>query len=252
MKRVMKEDSNTVDFGHARVKRGEKSGLVREVFSEVSETYDLFNDIASLGLHRIWKKYALWLLNLKSGETLLDVASGSGDLAIKATKLVKPAGTVVMCDINDRMLEHGRNRCLDEGKLIPLVKANAENLPFVDNSFDKLTIGFGLRNITDKTKALNEFKRVLRPGGKALILEFSQMSDGNPMKKVYEWYSYNILPRLGELTAGKSGPYTYLVESIREYPVPDQISKLLKSVGFSSVRFQPLFPGGVTVHQVTK
>ena len=183
---------------------------------------------------------------------LLDVASGSGDLAIKATELVKPAGTVVMCDINDRMLEYGRNRCLDEGKLIPLVKANAENLPFVDNSFDKLTIGFGLRNITDKTKALHEFKRVLRPGGKALILEFSQMSDGNPMKKVYEWYSYNILPRLGELTAGKSGPYTYLVESIREYPVPDQISELLKSVGFSSVRFQPLFPGGVTVHQVTK
>ena len=180
---------------------------------------------------------------MKSGETLLDVASGSGDLAIKATELVKPAGTVVMCDINDRMLEHGRNRCLDEGKLIPLVKANAENLPFVDNSFDKLTIGFGLRNITDKTKALQEFKRVLRPGGKALILEFSQMSDGNPMKKVYDWYSYNILPRLGELTAGKSGPYTYLVESIREYPGPDQISELLKSVGFSSVRFQPLVPG---------
>ena len=149
---------------------------------------------------------------------MLDVASGSGDLAIKATELVKPAGTVVMCDINDRMLEHGRNRCLDEGKLIPLVKANAENLPFMDDSFDKLTIGFGLRNITDKTKALNEFKRVLRPGGKALILEFSQMSDGNPMKKVYDWYSYNILPKLGELTAGKSGPYTYLVESIREYP----------------------------------
>ena len=189
---------------------------------------------------------------MKSGETLLDVASGSGDLAIKATELVKPAGTVVMCDINDRMLEHGRNRCLDEGKLIPLVKANAESLPFMDNSFDKLTIGFGLRNITDKTKALNEFKRVLRPGGKALILEFSQMSEGNPMKKVYDWYSYNILPKLGELTAGKSGPYTYLVESIREYPGPDQISELLKSVGFSSVRFQPLFPGGVTVHQVTK
>ena len=230
MKIVMKEDSNTVDFGHSRVKRGEKSGLVREVFSEVSETYDLFNDIASLGFHRIWKKYALWLLNLKSG----------------------PAGTVVMCDINDRMLEHGRDRCLDEGKLIPLVKANAESLPFMDNSFDKLTIGFGLRNITDKTKALSEFKRVLRPGGKALILEFSQMSDGNPMKKVYDWYSYNILPRLGELTAGKSGPYTYLVESIREYPVPDQISEVLRSVGFSSVRFQPLFPGGVTVHQVTK
>ena len=159
MKIVMKEDSNTVDFGHARVKRGEKSGLVREVFSEVSETYDLFNDIASLGFHRIWKKYALWLLNLKSGETLLDVASGSGDLAIKATELVKPAGTVVMCDINDRMLEHGRNRCLDEGKLIPLVKANAESLPFVDNSFDKLTIGFGLRNITDKTKALQRVQK---------------------------------------------------------------------------------------------
>ena len=142
--------------------------------------------------------------------------------------------------------------CLDEGKLIPLVRANAESLPFMDNSFDKLTIGFGLRNVTDKTSALNEFKRVLRPGGKALILEFSQMSEGNPMKKAYDWYSYNILPKLGELTAGKSGPYTYLVESIREYPSPSQISELLKSVGFSSVRFQPLFPGGVTVHQVTK
>ncbi len=248
----MQEDKNSVDFGHARVKHSEKSGLVREVFSEVSETYDLFNDVASLGFHRIWKKYAIWLLNLKSGETLLDVASGSGDLAIAATGLVKPAGAVVMCDINDKMLEHGRSRCLDEGKVIPLVKANAENLPFMDDSFDKLTIGFGLRNITDKTRALKEFKRVLRPGGKALILEFSQMSESNPIKKVYDWYSYNILPKLGELTAGKSGPYTYLAESIREYPGPYQISELLKSVGFSSVRYQPLFPGGVTVHQVTK
>ena len=248
----MKENIDTVDFGHIRVKHGEKSGLVREVFSEVSETYDLFNDVASLGFHRIWKKYAIWLLNLKSGETLLDVASGSGDLAIKATELVIPAGTVVMCDINDRMLEHGRNRCLDQGRLIPLVKADAESLPFLDDSFDKLTIGFGLRNITDKTRALKEFKRVLRPGGKALILEFSQMSEGNPIKKAYDWYSFNILPKLGELTAGKSGPYSYLVESIREYPVPDHISELLKSVGFSSVRFQPLFPGGVTIHQVTK
>ncbi|MDA9689228.1 class I SAM-dependent methyltransferase [Betaproteobacteria bacterium] len=248
----MKEDNNTVDFGHTRVKQGEKSGLVREVFSEVSETYDLFNDIASLGFHRIWKKYTIWLLNLRSGETLLDVASGSGDLAIKATELVKPAGTVVMCDINDRMLEHGRNRCLDEGRLIPLVKANAESLPFMDDSFDKLSIGFGLRNITEKKRALKEFKRVLRPGGKAIILEFSQMSEDNPIKKVYDWYSYSILPKLGELTAGKSGPYSYLVESIREYPGPNQISELLKSVGFSSVRFQPLFPGGVTVHQVTK
>ncbi|MDA9719324.1 class I SAM-dependent methyltransferase [Betaproteobacteria bacterium] len=248
----MKEDKNSVDFGHTRVKHGEKSGLVREVFSEVSETYDLFNDVASLGFHRIWKKYAIWLLNLKSGEILLDVASGSGDLAITASELVKPAGAVVMCDINDRMLEHGRDRCLDEGKLIPLVKANAESLPFMDDSFDKLTIGFGLRNITDKVRALKEFKRVLRPGGKALILEFSQMSEGNPIKKAYDWYSYNILPKLGELTAGKSGPYTYLVESIREYPGPNQISELLKTVGFSSVRFQPLFPGGVTVHQVIK
>ena len=248
----MKEDKNRVDFGHTRVKHSEKSGLVREVFSEVSETYDLFNDVASLGFHRIWKKYAIWLLNLKSGETLLDVASGSGDLANTANELVKPAGAVVMCDINDRMLENGRSRCIDEGKVIPLVKANAESLPFMDNCFDKLTIGFGLRNITDKARALREFKRVLRPGGKALILEFSQMSESNPIKKVYDWYSYNILPKLGELTAGKSGPYTYLVESIREYPGPDQISELLKSVGFSSVRFQPLFPGGVTVHQVTK
>ena len=248
----MKDDKNRVDFGHARVKHSEKSGLVREVFSEVSETYDLFNDVASLGFHRIWKKYAIWLLNLKSGEILLDVASGSGDLAITATELVKPAGAVVMCDINDRMLENGRSRCIDEGKVIPLVKANAESLPFMDNCFDKLTIGFGLRNITDKARALREFKRVLRPGGKALILEFSQMSESNPIKKVYDWYSYNILPKLGELTAGKSGPYTYLVESIREYPGPDQISELLKSVGFSSVRFQPLFPGGVTVHQATK
>ncbi|MAF81444.1 MAG: bifunctional demethylmenaquinone methyltransferase/2-methoxy-6-polyprenyl-1,4-benzoquinol methylase UbiE [Proteobacteria bacterium] len=248
----MKEDIDTVDFGHIRVKHGEKSGLVREVFSEVSETYDLFNDVASLGLHRLWKKYAIWLLNLRSGEHLLDVASGSGDLAIKATEMVGPSGTVVMCDINERMLEQGRNRCLDQGRLIPLVKADAESLPFMDDSFDKLTIGFGLRNITDKTRALKEFKRVLRPGGKALILEFSQMSEGNPVKKVYDWYSFNILPKLGELTAGKSGPYTYLVESIREYPVPNQISELLKSVGFSSVRLQPLFPGGVTVHQVTK
>lgn len=248
----MKEDIDTVDFGHIRVKHGEKSGLVREVFSEVSETYDLFNDVASLGLHRLWKKYAIWLLNLRSGEHLLDVASGSGDLAIKATEMVGPSGTVVMCDINERMLEQGRNRCLDQGRLIPLVKADAESLPFLDDSFDKLTIGFGLRNITDKTRALKEFKRVLRPGGKALILEFSQMSEGNPVKKVYDWYSFNILPKLGELTAGKSGPYTYLVESIREYPVPNQISELLKSVGFSSVRLQPLFPGGVTVHQVTK
>ena len=114
----MKEDKNNVDFGHTRVKHSEKSGLVREVFSEVSDTYDLFNDVASLGFHRIWKKYAIWILNLKSGETLLDVASGSGDLAITATELVKPAGAVVMCDINDRMLEHGRSRCLDEGKII--------------------------------------------------------------------------------------------------------------------------------------
>ena len=248
----MKKNNDTVDFGHGRVETGKKSRLVREGFSEVSESYDLFNDIASMGMHRLWKKYAIWLLNLKSGESMLDVAAGSGDLAIRALEFVQPTGTVVMCDINDSMLEQGRNRCLNLGKLIPVVKADAESLPFKDESFDKLSIGFGLRNVTNKEKALKEFRRVTRIGGKVLILEFSDMSTSNPLKKVYDWYSYNIMPRLGELTAGKSSPYKYLVESIREYPTPDEIANMLKEAGFSSVRTQFIFPGGVTIHQVKK
>ena len=248
----MKKNNDTVDFGHSRVKTAEKNNLVREVFSEVSARYDFFNDVASLGLHRIWKNYAVWLMNLKSGETLLDVATGSGDLALKASEIINPSGHVVMCDINEKMLEEGRNRCLDSGKIIPLLKADAESLPFKNDYFDKVSIGFGLRNVTNKISALKEFKRVIRPGGKALILEFSDMAPANPLKKIYDWYSYRVIPRLGELTAGTGSPYKYLVESIREYPPPEEVSEMLLSVGFCSVRYQSLFPGGVTIHQATK
>ena len=236
-----------VDFGFKKVKTNEKVKLVRNVFSDVAKNYDLFNDIASFGLHRVWKKYAIWLANIRPNDKVLDIASGTGDLAIELTKKLNKSGSVVMTDINSEMLYEGKNKLLDAGYIIPSVISNAEHLPFKNQNFDKITIAFGLRNITNKEKALYEFKRVLKSKGKLIILEFSRVE--KPLEKFYDWYSFNVLPFVGKKVVGNINAYKYLAESFRMYPLPEEISSLLKNVGFTTVRCQRLSFGIVTIHQ---
>jgi demethylmenaquinone methyltransferase/2-methoxy-6-polyprenyl-1,4-benzoquinol methylase len=241
------DSDEQVDFGFKKVRVDEKAKLVGNVFSSVAQNYDLFNDIASIGLHRVWKKYAVWLLNINSGDKVLDIASGTGDLAIELSQKIGKSGSIFMTDINPEMLYKGRERVVDAGLNVPSIISDAENLPFKDQSFDKITIAFGLRNITNKIKALSEFKRVLKVGGKLMVLEFSKVSE--PFDKIYEWYSFNILPFIGKKIVGNDLPYDYLAESIKMYPNPKEISSLMQEVGFSSVRYQKLSLGVVTIHQ---
>ena len=236
-----------VDFGFKKVKAGEKVKLVENVFSDVAKNYDLFNDIASFGLHRTWKKYVIWLANIQPQDKILDIASGTGDLALELSRKLNNFGSVVMTDINSEMLNKGRIKTIDAGFVIPSVIANAEYLPFKNQHFDKVTIAFGLRNIADKKKSLLEFKRVLKNGGKLVILEFSRVE--KPFDKIYDWYSFNVLPFIGKKIVGNGDAYKYLAESIKMYPLPEEISSLLKDVGFTTVRYQKLSFGIVTIHQ---
>jgi len=233
-------------FGFQTVDEREKSQRVRGVFDSVAGKYDLMNDLMSLGLHRAWKAYAVAVAAPKAGEQVLDVAGGTGDLARALAREVGPRGMVVHTDINQAMLRAGRERLLDEGLVLPTVLCDAERLPFQSGRFDLVTVAFGLRNMTHKDLALSEMNRVLRPGGRLLVLEFSKVAE--PLRKPYDWYSFQVLPRLGQWVAGDSESYRYLAESIRVHPDQTELKAMMKAAGFGHVDVHNLAAGVVALH----
>ncbi|KQV94594.1 bifunctional demethylmenaquinone methyltransferase/2-methoxy-6-polyprenyl-1,4-benzoquinol methylase UbiE [Rhizobacter sp. Root1221] len=237
--------SNT-HFGYQTVDEKEKSGRVRGVFDSVASRYDVMNDLMSMGLHRLWKAYTVTIAGLRPGDRVLDIAGGTGDLARAFAKKVGPRGLVVHTDINEAMLRQGRNRLLDEGLVLPTTLCDAEKLPFPDASFDLVSVAFGLRNMTHKDQALAEMNRVLRPGGKLLVLEFSKVA--KPLEKAYDFYSFKVLPRIGQVVAGDAESYRYLAESIRMHPGQQELKALMKTAGFSHVDVHNLSAGVVALH----
>lgn len=237
------------DFGYERLPSSEKKGRVRDVFDSVAPRYDLMNDAMSLGLHRLWKRFTIARTGLREGQTALDVAAGSGDLAVGLARRVGPTGRVVVTDINESMLNVGRDRLLDAGLVgnIDYVLADAEALPFRSKAFNCVTIGFGLRNVTDMQAALASMYRVLRPGGRLLVLEFSPPQLG-ALEPAYDFYSFQVLPRLGRLLAGDSESYRYLAESIRRHPDQGAMQRLLEAAGFERCTWHNLPAGIVSLH----
>ncbi|HYL89859.1 MAG TPA: class I SAM-dependent methyltransferase [Burkholderiales bacterium] len=236
-----------VDFGFRKVAEDEKAQRVGEVFDRVAERYDVMNDLMSLGLHRYWKHFAVSVARPRAGERVLDVASGSGDLAAVFARRVQPGGEVWATDVNMKMLERGRDRLLDAGALAPAVQCDAERLPFSDAYFDCVTVGFGLRNMTHKDRALAEMARVLKPGGRLVVLEFSKV--WAPLQGAYDLYSFRVLPWLGQRVAGAGEPYRYLAESIRMHPDQAELKTMLEAAGFSEVEVFNLAAGVVAVHR---
>lgn len=241
---------NETHFGYRKVENSQKSSLVAQVFQSVAPNYDLMNDLMSLGMHRLWKRQTLAEATIQPGQFVLDVASGTGDLAKAFTKLVGPRGRVVMSDINDAMLQTGRERMINAGIVgnIDYVLADAEKLPFEDNQFDCITIAFGLRNVTDKDAALRSMYRILKPGGKLLILEFSHPTS-SALKKFYDFYSFQCIPRMGEWVAKDRDSYQYLVESIRMHPDQATLKNMLDNAGFEDTYFTNLTGGIVALHK---
>jgi demethylmenaquinone methyltransferase / 2-methoxy-6-polyprenyl-1,4-benzoquinol methylase len=233
-------------FGYQQVDESDKSRRVRAVFDSVADKYDLMNDLMSLGLHRVWKAYALAVAAPKAGERVLDIAGGTGDLTAGLARRVAPSGCVVHTDINAAMLGAGRDRLVDKGLSLPTVLCDAEALPFADASFDLATVGFGLRNMTHKERALSEMARVLRPGGRLMVLEFSRVAE--PLRKPYDWYSFQVLPRLGQWVAGDGESYRYLAESIRMHPPQAELKAMMKAAGFGHVDVHNLSAGVVALH----
>ncbi len=235
------------DFGFQKVPESEKASRVRGVFDSVAERYDVMNDLMSLGLHRAWKAFAVEIARPRPGERLLDVAAGSGDLARALARRVAPGGEVWLSDINHSMLERGRDRLLDAGVSMPAVQCDAERLPFAAESFDCVTVGFGLRNMTHKQAALTEMTRVLKRGGRLVVLEFSKV--WKPLERAYDFYSFKVLPWLGERVAGDAAAYRYLAESIRMHPDQATLATMLESSGLSQVEVFNLAAGVVAVHR---
>ena len=244
---------DTTDFGYERVKTAEKAERVREVFDSVAEQYDLMNDLMSGGLHRLWKRFTIELSAVRSGQTVLDIAGGTGDLAAKFSKLVGADGKVILADINAAMLSVGRDRLIDEGALsnVDVVQADTQFLPFEDSSIDCITIAFGLRNVTDKAKALRSMHRVLKPGGRVLVLEFSKPT--SPMlSKVYDAYSFSALPAIGKLITDDADSYRYLAESIRKHPDQESLLEMVEDTGFVNCEYHNMTGGIVAVHRGIK
>ncbi|MES3012851.1 MAG: bifunctional demethylmenaquinone methyltransferase/2-methoxy-6-polyprenyl-1,4-benzoquinol methylase UbiE [Pseudomonadota bacterium] len=233
-------------FGFQTVDETRKAGRVKGVFDSVASKYDVMNDLMSMGLHRAWKAYTVAVANLRDGQTVLDIAGGTGDLARAFAKKVGAKGTVVHTDINEAMLRQGRDRLLNEGLALPTLICDGETLPFPTGSFDLVSVAFGLRNMTRKDKALAEMNRVLKPGGRLLVLEFSKVAA--PLTKAYDWYSFNVLPRIGQLVAGDADSYRYLAESIRMHPGQAELKAMMKSAGFGHVDVHNLSAGVVALH----
>jgi len=234
------------DFGFEKVAPDEKTRRVRGVFDSVAGSYDVMNDLMSAGLHRLWKRFAVGAVQLRPGASVLDLAGGTGDLARLFAGIVGPAGQVVLTDINREMLARGRDKLLDGGLNLPVVQCSAEALPFADRAFDAVSIGFGLRNVTDKPQALAEMRRVVRPGGAAMVLEFSKV--WAPLGPAYDWYSFNVLPRIGGMVANDEGSYRYLAESIRMHPDQETLKGMMERAGFDAVEYHNLTAGVVAVH----
>lgn len=247
------EDPNTTDFGFSRVRRDEKEHLVRGVFDSVASRYDLMNDLMSAGIHRLWKRFTIELSAVRPGQTVLDIAGGTGDLAARFSQLVGPEGQVMLADINASMLEVGRDRLIDAGAIgnIHMVQCDAQALPFPDNSIDCITIAFGLRNVTDKDQALRSMERVLRPGGRLLVLEFSKPT--SPLlERAYDFYSFRLLPMMGKLVANDEDSYRYLAESIRKHPDQETLLGMMEDAGFVDCQYHNMTGGIVAVHRGIK
>jgi demethylmenaquinone methyltransferase/2-methoxy-6-polyprenyl-1,4-benzoquinol methylase len=236
----------TTHFGFRSVDEAEKARHVRSVFDSVAPKYDLMNDLMSAGLHRAWKAYTVMVANLQEGQRALDIAGGTGDLALAFSRKVGKSGQVVHTDINEAMLSTGRNRLLDAGVVLPTLVCDAEKLPFPDNYFNVVSVAFGLRNMTHKDVALAEMQRVLQPGGKLLVLEFSKVAA--PLEKAYDWYSFKVLPKLGKLIAGDDASYRYLAESIRMHPGQEELKALMHKGGFGHVDYHNLTGGIAALH----
>lgn len=244
---------STTHFGFKTVKESEKEKLVAEVFHSVAGKYDLMNDLMSFGVHRVWKKYTVELSGVRRGHSVLDIAGGSGDLTYAFSKRVGEQGRVVLADINDSMLKVGRDKLADRGVSgnLEVVQANAEHLPFADNEFDVITMAFGLRNVTHKEQALAEFNRVLKPGGRLLVLEFSKPRF-ELLSKAYDLYSFTALPVMGKLVTNDSESYRYLAESIRKHPDQETLRGMMQGAGFHNTTYHNLTGGIVALHRGIK
>ncbi|MFA6061595.1 MAG: bifunctional demethylmenaquinone methyltransferase/2-methoxy-6-polyprenyl-1,4-benzoquinol methylase UbiE [Gallionella sp.] len=239
--------SKTTHFGFETVDENDKAKRVAGVFTSVASKYDIMNDLMSVGLHRLWKRFAISVSGVRRGQRVLDVAGGSADLSRLFLKEVGSSGQVVLTDINNAMLRVGRDRLLDEGIATPVTQCDAEHLPFPDNYFDCVSIAFGLRNVTHKDAALREMKRVLKPGGRVIVLEFSKVA--KPLEKAYDLYSFKLLPKMGQMIAGDADSYKYLAESIRMHPGQEELKQMMVEAGLERVEYFNLTGGVVAVHR---
>ena len=246
-------EKNTTHFGFEQVPVGEKAGKVADVFHSVASSYDLMNDLMSGGIHRLWKRFTIELSGVRKGNTVLDIAGGTGDLTAKFARIVGPEGKVVLADINDSMLNVGRDKLIDKGisSNVFYTQADAQYLPFPDNTFDCITVAFGSRNVTDKTLALASMERVLKPGGRLLVLEFSKPQN-ELLSKVYDGYSLNMLPKLGQLMANDGDSYKYLAESSRMHPDQETLKTMMEEVGFAECKDYNMTGGIVALHKGIK
>ena len=244
-----KPQDNTTHFGFREIPVDEKVRHVADVFHSVAGKYDLMNDLMSGGVHRLWKRITIERSGVRSGQSVLDIAGGTGDLTRKFSRLVGPTGKVILADINDSMLKVGRDKLINSGTAgnVEYVQANAEALPFADNTFDVITIAFGLRNVTDKDAALRSMQRVLKPGGKLMVLEFSK-TQNIALTKIYDFYSFNILPQMGKLIANDAESYRYLAESIRMHPDQETLKDMMEGAGLVNCRYENMTGGVVALH----